>query len=130
MPDRKPKILLLDDDRLTLELYARELAGDYQVTRTDDVSDTRQQLKDQVFDVVIIEPAVAGGWQLINEIHALKKSPLVILCSVDDEWKSMIDKDVDTFLVKPVLPETLHTLLDQIFTKKSTQSFTRLERGV
>lgn len=130
MPDRKPKILLLDDDRLTLELYARELAGDYQVTKTDDVSDTRQQMKDQVFDVVIIEPAVTGGWQLVNEIHALKKSPLVILCSVDDEWKSMIDKDVDTFLVKPVLPETLHTLLDQIFTKKSTQSFTRLERGV
>jgi FixJ family two-component response regulator len=33
------------------------------------------------------------------------------------------------FLTKPVLPATLHSLLDQIVTEKQTQSNQRLERG-
>lgn len=121
MAEPTPKILVLDEDVLALELYSRELKDHYQVTTRASVEETRRLLAKEDFDLMIIEPAVNGGegWVLLGEIQHFERRPVTVLCSVEDERKVGLEKGADAFLVKPVLMPMLHTLLDQLAAKKS-----------
>ena len=125
----KPKVLVLDKDRLALELYSRELEPDYQVFTSDNVPETRRILNEQHLDVLVIEPEVNEdeGWHFLQEIQSNPDPPLVILCSVVDERKAGFDRGVCLYLVKPVLPHTLHLLVKQLIIKNSNQSILRPE---
>ena len=127
----KPKVLILDEDLLALELYTRELASSYQVIPCESVEETYKYLNTGTLDVIIIEPAVNNdeGWDLLKEIQAYSNPPLVILCSVEDDRKIGLDQGALAFLVKPVLPTALHSLLDQIIIKRSSQNLYKLEKG-
>jgi len=122
MAGSKPKVLVLDDDLLTLELYSRELGDNYQVVTSESVEETRQYFKIAKFDILVIEPAVNGGegWGLLGEIRSFLNPPVVVLCSVEDDRKVGLEQGVHAFVVKPVLPIALHALLDQIVTKRSS----------
>jgi DNA-binding response OmpR family regulator len=127
----KLKVLVLDDDRLALELYSRELNDHYQITTSESITETRRNLRINHYDVVIIEPAVndGEGWALLGEIFSSPAPPMVIICSVEDERKVGLEQGAHAFVVKPVLPTTLHTLLDQILDKRSSQIAHKLEKG-
>jgi len=120
VPLKKPKILVLDEDLLALELYSRELGGSYQVITCESVAETRLQLRDNFLDAVIIEPAVndGEGWMLLNEIQASHNPPLVVLCSVEDDRKVGLERGALAYVVKPVLPTELHALLDLTLAKR------------
>ena len=124
MPLKKPKVLVLDEDLLALELYSRELGGSYQVITCESVAETRRYLKNNFLDAVIIEPAVndGEGWMLLNEIHASLNPPLVVLCSVEDDRKMGLEGGALAYVVKPVLPTELHTLLDHALAKRSANN--------
>ena len=128
----RPKVLVLDEDLLALELYSRELGGNYEVITCESVAETRQYLRDNSLDVLIIEPAVneGEGWALMSEIHASPNPPLVVLCSVEDERKVGLEQGALAFVVKPVLPTELHALLDQILAKRFLQNAQRMEKGL
>lgn len=119
----KPTVLVLDDDRLTLELYTRELNGEFHIITSESVLETRLYLKKNDFDALIIEPEVNNGegWNLLEEIHANPNSPPVVLCSVDDDRKTGMGQGAFAFLVKPVLPSILHALLNQLILKKCSK---------
>lgn len=131
MPTLKPKVLVLDEDRLALELYARELGSSYQVITSESVEDTRCHLKRGEIDALVIEPAVndGEGWALLSEIHAYPNPPIVVLCSVEDERKVGLEQGALAYVVKPVLPTALHALLDQIVTRRSSPHALKLEKG-
>ncbi len=90
----RPKVLVLDEDLLALELYSRELGGSYQVITCETVAETRQCLQHNSLDAVILEPAVndGEGWMLLNEIRASHNPPLVVLCSVEDDRKVGLER--------------------------------------
>jgi DNA-binding response OmpR family regulator len=119
--DSRPMLLVLDDDPLSLELYTRELSRNYRVVACERVDDARQCLRDNILSVVILEPAVSGedGWSLLKEIRSSYTSLPVIVCSVLDERKIGLEQGADAFLVKPVLPTTLHQLIDQIVSRRT-----------
>ncbi len=131
MPLKKPKILVLDEDLLALELYSRELGGSYQVITCESVAETRLHLRDNFLDAVIIEPAVndGEGWMLLNEIQASHNPPLVVLCSVEDDRKVGLERGALAYVVKPVLPTELHALLDLALAKRINNNAQRLEKG-
>lgn len=131
MPPKKPTVLVLDEDLLALELYSRELGGSYQVITCESVSETRQYLKNNFLDAVIIEPVVndGEGWTLLNEIHASPNPPLVVLCSVEDDRKVGLEGGALAYVVKPVLPSELHALLDHALAQRSAYHTQRLEKG-
>jgi DNA-binding response OmpR family regulator len=119
----KATVLLLDEDQLALELYSRELGLDYLVITSESVPETRQTLKDKHLDVLILEPQVNEdeGWILLEEIRLITDPPSVILCSTEDERKAGLDLGASYYLVKPVLPQSLHRLVDQLMAKKANQ---------
>ncbi len=115
-----PAILVIDDDVLSLELYSRELSSNYRVITCESVEGARENLKNQDFAALIIEPTINGdeGWALIKEIHTAPPPPVVIICSVADDRKVGFEQGADAYMVKPVLPTTLHHLIDQIISKR------------
>jgi DNA-binding response OmpR family regulator len=122
--DSKPTLLVLDDDVLSLELYSRELSSNYRVITCERVEDARKHFKDESLFAVILEPAINGedGWRLLKEIRASAKPLAVIVCSILDERKCGLEQGADVFLIKPVLPSTLHHLIDQFVSKRTAQS--------
>lgn len=124
LPGLRPKVLVLDEDQLALELYSRELELDYQVITSNSVPDSRRILREQNLDVLVIEPEVNEdeGWAFLKEIQSIADPPFVILCSVVDERKAGLDQGASLYLVKPVLPHTLHILVDQLIAKRANLS--------
>lgn len=124
LPGLRPKVLVLDEDQLALELYSRELELDYQVITSNSVPDSRRILREQHLDVLVIEPEVNEdeGWAFLKEIQSIADPPFVILCSVVDERKAGLDQGASLYLVKPVLPHTLHILVDQLIAKRANLS--------
>ncbi len=124
LPGLRPKVLVLDEDQLALELYSRELELDYQVITSNSVPDSRRMLHEQHLDVLVIEPEVNEdeGWAFLKEIQSIADPPFVILCSVVDERKAGLDQGASLYLVKPVLPHTLHVLVDQLIAKRANLS--------
>jgi DNA-binding response OmpR family regulator len=122
---------VLDDDLLALELYSRELELDYRVITSNNAAETRLLLKEQRLDVLIIEPEMNEdeGWRLLQEVHSITNPPAVILCSVTDERKAGLNQGASLYLVKPVLPHTLHLLVNQLVAKKAKQSSLRTGNG-
>jgi DNA-binding NtrC family response regulator len=133
MTQSKPSLLIIDDDLPTLELYQRELSGDYLVLTCQERSEAEQLIKTPGLCAIILEPTMSGGegWKLLSYLSRLQNrlNFSVILCSSSDERKRGIKEGALVFLTKPVLPETLHSLLDQIVTEKLAQSNQRLEKG-
>lgn len=129
MSDERPRVLVVDEDPLALELYRRELEIDYAVTATPSIEETRRFLQEMAFDVVILEPASNEdeGWNLLKEIFSLVAPPAVILCSVEDERKAGLSQGAQVFLVKPVLPAMLHTTVQQVLAVRSNLSNRRAE---
>jgi DNA-binding response OmpR family regulator len=116
----KPKVLVLDEDPFSLELYSRDLCSDYQVASLENVQDARLYIKENALDVIVIEPAMnqGEGWLLLREIQSAPNPPMVILCSVEDDRRAGLVQGAYAFLVKPVLPTALHVLIDQITARK------------
>lgn len=133
MSQTKPSLLIVDDDLPTLELYQRELSEDYLVLTCQERAQAEILLETPGLCAIILEPTLSGGdgWKLLSHLSKLKDRLefTVILCSSSDERKRGLKEGAHVFLTKPVLPATLHTLLDQIVIDKQSQSTQRLERG-
>jgi CheY-like chemotaxis protein len=126
----KPKILVLDEDLLALELYSRELSMDYEVVTSADVGESLDWLTSYQPDVLVIEPATSNntGWEVLSGITALQNPPNVILCSTQDDRPQQPIPAIDRYLVKPVLPADLHALVDQIMAKRLHHLHPRLDQ--
>jgi response regulator RpfG family c-di-GMP phosphodiesterase len=126
----RPIILVLDEDPLALELYSRELCGAYDVITSAHVLESLVFLEANQPDVLVIEPATENnaGWEVLNAITKLKNPPNVILCTTQDDRPQKTCPGIDRYLVKPVLPVTLHALVDQILTKRLHHLNQRLDQ--
>lgn len=122
---------MVDEDLLSLKLYSRELSNNYHVMICEDVETARRYLKNAHISVVILEPAINGdeGWLLLKEIHVSPTPPPVIVCSVLDERKTGLEQGAYAFLVKPVLPTTLHHLIDKIVSGQFSNE-NKVEKGI
>lgn len=133
MMQSKPSLLIIDDDLPTLELYQRELSNDYLVLTCQERSQAEQLIETPDLCAIILEPMLSGGegWKLLSYLSGLDRRGnfSIILCSSSDERKRGLQEGAHLFLTKPVLPDTLHALLDQIVTDQLAQSNQRLERG-
>jgi DNA-binding response OmpR family regulator len=124
MSGLKPRVLVLDEDVLALELYTRELKENYQVVACRNVDESRKLLKNETFDMFIIEPAVndGEGWTILKEVQSIPMPPLVILCSVEDERKCGLEQGAHAFIVKPVSMPVLHSLLDHMASQNAARN--------
>ncbi len=113
-----PAILILEPDNATRELYQRELGRCFRVVACDDPEQSLTLLRGEPIDALVMEPAISSGagWTLLETLQSLPfcASLRIVLCSTLDERRRGMSLGADVYLVKPVLPATLLSVLNQI----------------
>ncbi len=111
MSSRTVSLLLLEPDRATRQLYARELGKRWRVVTVERAADVLDRLASEAFDVVILEFGAADGerWQLLAQVRrqAHDETLPIIICSAIDERGKGYELGVSAYLVKPVSPHQL-----------------------
>ncbi len=104
-------LLLLEPDRATRQLYARELGKRWHVVAVEQPDDMLAVLETQPISAVILELGASDEdkWQLLALVKAhVEGSALpIIICSSIDERGKGYEFGVSAYLVKPVSPSQL-----------------------
>jgi DNA-binding response OmpR family regulator len=113
--DSRPAVLIIESDPATSDLYRRELGHHFAVLSCPNAAEALLVLERQPLHAVVLEPMGLGaqGWDLLR---AVRKSPLncqipFVVCSTLDDRKTGMDRGATVYLVKPVLPATLISVL-------------------
>lgn len=121
MMDAK-KILMVDDDDL-VQIAVSELlrTRGYDVTTASSGFDALKILADQRFDLFLLDVIMPGmsGLELcykIREMDELVDVPVIMLTakSADEDRRAGMDAGANVFLPKPISPDRLLQLVDQV----------------
>ncbi len=118
------RILLIDDDRIILEMLDLALSkADFLVLSAVDGEIGLQMFREHRPDLVIVDIAMPGidGYQVIEQIRELdgekKRTPIIILTAHEQSVMRAYAEELgaDLYLTKPVTPrqlvEHIHTLI-------------------
>lgn len=117
--DNKKDVLIVDDDRATVQILSRILQRQGYGT---DAAETGREAEEKIvganYDLALIDVKLPDmdGVELMNKIHAVKPRMVTILMtgfpSVDNGIKA-IDSGADAYLVKPVPAQELLKVMEE-----------------
>ncbi|HHY57130.1 MAG TPA: response regulator [Chloroflexi bacterium] len=111
MPNQVTTLLLLEPDRATRQLYARELGKHWRVVAAEGAVEALDALAVEAIDVIILEPGAvdAEHWQVLTQVGEQlgEAAPPIIVCSSVDERGKGYELGASAYLVKPVSPQQL-----------------------
>jgi DNA-binding NtrC family response regulator len=119
LSEKKKTMLVIEDDRSILRVFARVLEKKgYAVVGVENGKDAMEQIKNRCFDAALIDLNLPDmqGTELLTEIQ--EKSPktvkIIFTGSPTGEFsENRENENMDAFLVKPVKPEVLLSILDE-----------------
>jgi DNA-binding NtrC family response regulator len=118
MPEKK-SIIIVDDDKSILRVFTRVLERKgYAVTTAETGKDALKQFKQHNFDAALIDVRLpdVNGTDLLPEIKSLSPKTVKIVFTGSPDFDGLVsngNKNMDAFLIKPVNPELLLSILDQ-----------------
>ncbi len=117
-------VLIFDIDEMTNELYRRQLRHRYQVITCTNEQDAWKVLRTQSVDAIVLEPAALDdeAWRFVTLVHASAGACAVpiVICSTLDARRRGAELGVSAYLIKPVAPQTLDTILLTVLTRANT----------
>lgn len=126
----KPRILIVDDERSTLDAMCRFLRRRFDVASADDGSEAVKLIQNNDFDLVLTDLRMPGkdGMKVLDE--ALKKNPqpLCIILSAYGTVESAVTavkRGAFDFVMKPVNLEQLSLILDRALATSKLQNENR-----
>lgn len=121
----KPSLLLVDDDKNTLDGLIRILRLEgYPVSGVLSGSDALRLLSEKNFDVMITDMNMPGmdGLTLIHEVRKTKGHVAIVIITADSSakraWQAGKNVGYDYYLTKPVNIEELKTVLEALWKKQ------------
>ena len=123
MRDRKPRVIIIDENRAIRELYGLELADNgYEVVMVGDTAAVDEAIGSFKPDLVILDPWIGGKyrWDLLSGIKQAHSSIPVILClafGAPVPFHAPFPKDLfpaESFVVKSMRIEDLLLKVGQI----------------
>lgn len=108
--EKKPKLMIVEDDDLNQLIYNRIFANKYNVVMCKNEDDFYPALKKNKFDIFLIDISLVGtkdGIQLIQELRQMKdykSTPIIVVTANAFKKDEEIAKDAGAtkFLRKPV----------------------------
>ncbi|MCS6827033.1 MAG: hypothetical protein NZ553_10510 [Caldilinea sp.] len=104
-------LLLLEPDKATRQLYARELNRRWRVIAVERPIEALRALATHPIRAAILEPGAEGEqvWQMLATLQEQKRkgAPPIIICSAVDERSRAYELGVSAYLIKPVSPHQL-----------------------
>ncbi len=123
--------LLVDDERLARQELRRLLADHADITIVGEAVNTDDavtRLEDSSIDLVFLDIQMPGG-SGFDVLERLERVPLVVFTTAFDEYAvPAFEVNAFDYLMKPVRPERLASVLDRTRTALSTARDTRPER--
>ena len=119
----KGKILVIDDDRIILELLNLALGkADYEVVEAQDGEAGINEFKEKKPDLVIADIAMPGvdGYQVVTRIREMDgkatHTPIIILTAHEQSVMRDYAQElgVDLYLTKPVTPRQLIDKIEEL----------------
>lgn len=117
--DKRPVIVLVDEDEMTLQLMAEYLNPEaYYIITARSVAELLS-IASEVRPSVIVTDLIMQGMEGLDILHRLKDNHFtanipIIACSIVDREKEALEIGAKAFIKKPVTRRDLLTLLDEI----------------
>ncbi len=126
----KNRILLVDDERSTLEAMQRFLKRRFEVTAADDGSAAIEYIKNYDYDLVLTDLKMPGkdGMAVLEAALAKPMPPLCIILSAYGTVANAVEavkQGAFDFVMKPVNLEQLTLILDRALSTRQLQSENR-----
>lgn len=116
----EPVVLIVDDDRGLVDMFASALAEDFDVLTAYD-GDTALEAVDESVDVVVLDrrmPEMTGD-QVLEKIRARDYDCGVVMLTAVDPDINVLDMDFDEYAVKPITIQDLRETVSRIVALKS-----------
>lgn len=125
-PKKKISILVVDDEKPITDMLETALTRQgFKVTAYNDPQEALAFLKKtrKKFDVIISDQIMPNmkGVAFLREAKEIKENIATILCSGytgDTTETDVMKEGIDAFLMKPILPDTLQDLIEEIYESK------------
>src|SRR5262247_4102035 len=110
--ERKPQLLVVDDDREIRDLLGKFLSKHgFRVLTAGDGKEMRKALADARVDLVVLDLMLPGedGLALCRELRARSELPVIMLTAMGEEIDRIIGLEIgaDDYLPKPFNPREL-----------------------
>ncbi|MFW5964626.1 MAG: response regulator [Natronomonas sp.] len=124
--DRKPTVLVVEDERALIELYVRWLEDDYEVLTAEGGEAALEQFDDSV-DVVLLDRLMPGmsGDEVLAELRERTTECKVAMVTAVEPDFDVITMGFDDYLIKPVEREELLETVQRLL---SRSEFAELEQ--
>ena len=124
MASPRKVVVILDRDEATRELYRRELGRRFQVMTCKSEGEAWETLEQQIVDAVVLELTALydEDWSFIARLRATERSRQlpVVICSTLDARRRGTELGVAAYLIKPVTPQVLLSVLTTALYDAST----------
>ena len=124
MASPRKVVVILDRDEATRELYRRELGRRFQAMTCKSEGEAWETLEQQIVDAVVLELTALDDedWSFIARLRATERSRQlpVVICSTLDARRRGTELGVAAYLIKPVTPQVLLSVLTTALYDAST----------
>lgn len=113
--DDRTTVLIVDDEAAVVDLYADQLADEYDV-RTAYSGTEALETVDSTVDVVLLDrrmPDLTGD-EVLSEIRKRDIDCRVVMVTAIKPYLDVVEKDFDDYLVKPVTEELLKDAVERM----------------
>jgi DNA-binding response OmpR family regulator len=114
VPKRKPMVLIVEDDLSSQQYYEVIFEDEYEITMVSSVAEAKQALKENVFEVAIVDISLPGGKSGIDLIEFLcsnfSNKPVAIAVTAHAFQRNrndVLEAGAVEFFSKPVLSGNL-----------------------
>ena len=117
MATAQPTVLLVDDERDVVDVYALAFTGgEYTVLKAYSGEEALEQVDDA--DIVLLDRRMPGlsGQDVLDEIRNRGLDVRVAMVTAVDPDFDIADMDFDTYLTKPVSDDELRATVDELLT--------------
>lgn len=113
--NKKPVILIVEDDKQIAELYATRLRNQYELIVTHNGNNALAALNNKI-DIVLLDRRIPGlsGEDIINEIRERELNCRIAIVSAVEPDTDIIDLGFDDYLTKPISENELHESIDRL----------------
>jgi two-component system OmpR family response regulator len=128
------RILIVDDDTLTLELLAKKLRDSgYAVDTAEDGEEGLFKAQSCDYDAIVLDVMMprVSGWEILKRLRETKKTPVLMLTARDssDDHVRGLDSGADDYITKPFDLSELLARLRAVMRRASQHAHSVIQIG-
>jgi CheY-like chemotaxis protein len=119
MDNKRPTILIVDDDPIIVDLLSSLLEDDYAIVRAYNGAQALEIIERQALDLILLDLMMPGidGFTVacrLRELDSSRHTPVLVLSAHSGLQNQAKRMDISGFMIKPFEPEELLSKVAQL----------------